>query len=144
MKESSRVLEEFQVPYELVVSSAHRAPARTQAYARSAAGRGLRVLIAAAGGAAHLAGTLAASTTLPVIGVPIGSSPLGGIDALLSTVQMPGGVPVATMAVGKWGARNAGILAIQILALSAPPLACRLQAFKSSMAAAFEGRGKAR
>lgn len=115
---AAQLLKEWGVPVEVVVASAHRAPQKVQAYAREAAGRGLKVIIAAAGMAAHLAGVLAAETTLPVIGVPMAGSPLKGLDSLLSTVQMPPGVPVATMAIGKAGARNAAIFAVQILALS--------------------------
>ncbi len=116
------LLKEWGIPVEVVVASAHRAPRKVQAYAREAAGRGLQVLIAAAGMAAHLAGVLAAETVLPVIGVPMAGSHLQGLDSLLSTVQMPPGVPVATMAIGKAGARNAAIFAVQILALSDPRL----------------------
>lgn len=116
------LLKEWGIPVEVVVASAHRAPKKVQAYAREAAGRGLKVIIAAAGMAAHLAGVLAAETTLPVIGVPMAGSHLKGLDSLLSTVQMPPGVPVATMAIGKAGARNAAIFAAQILALSDPRL----------------------
>jgi phosphoribosylaminoimidazole carboxylase PurE protein len=115
-------LQEWGVAFEVVVASAHRAPRRVQAYGRDAAGRGLKVIIAAAGAAAHLAGVLAAETTLPVIGVPLSSSPLQGLDSLLATVQMPAGVPVATMALGGVGARNAAIFAVQILALDDPRL----------------------
>ena len=116
------LLKEWGIPVEVVVASAHRAPRKVQAYAREAAGRGLKVIIAAAGMAAHLAGVLAAETTLPVIGVPLAGSHLQGLDSLLSTVQMPPGVPVATMAIGKAGAQNAAIFAAQILALSDPRL----------------------
>ena len=116
------LLKEWGIPVEVVVASAHRAPRKVQAYAREAAGRGLKVIIAAAGMAAHLAGVLAAETTLPVIGVPLAGSHLQGLDSLLSTVQMPPGVPVATMAIGKAGAKNAAIFAAQILALSDPRL----------------------
>jgi phosphoribosylaminoimidazole carboxylase PurE protein len=116
------LLKDWGIPCEVVVASAHRTPKKVQAYAREAAGRGLKVIIAAAGMAAHLAGVLAAETTLPVIGVPMGGSPLKGLDSLLSTVQMPPGVPVATMAIGQAGARNAAIFAVQILALSDPRL----------------------
>ena len=116
------LLKEWGIPFEVVVASAHRAPRKVQAYAREAAGRGLKVIIAAAGMAAHLAGVLAAETTLPVIGVPMAGSHLQGLDSLLSTVQMPPGVPVATMAIGKAGAKNAAIFAAQILALSDPRL----------------------
>ena len=122
LEPAALLLKEWGVPVEVVVASAHRAPRKVQAYAREAAGRGLKVIIAAAGMAAHLAGVLAAETTLPVIGVPLAGSHLQGLDSLLSTVQMPPGVPVATMAVGKAGARNAAIFAAQILALSDPRL----------------------
>ncbi|MCX5892074.1 MAG: 5-(carboxyamino)imidazole ribonucleotide mutase [Deltaproteobacteria bacterium] len=116
------LLKEWGIPVEVVVASAHRAPRKVQAYAREAAGRGVKVIIAAAGMAAHLAGVLAAETTVPVIGVPMAGSHLHGLDSLLSTVQMPPGVPVATMAIGQAGARNAAIFAAQILALSDPRL----------------------
>ena len=116
------LLKEWGIPFEVVVASAHRAPERVQAYAREAAGRGVKVIIAAAGMAAHLAGVLAAETVLPVIGVPMAGSPLQGLDSLLSTVQMPPGVPVATMAIGRAGAQNAAVFATQILALSDPRL----------------------
>lgn len=138
MQEAVQVLDFFEISHEVVVASAHRSPERTFAYGREAAGRGLKVLIAGAGGAAHLAGVLASATTLPVIGVPIDSSPLQGLDALLATVQMPAGVPVATVAIGKSGARNAGILAAQILALSDPALAERLRAYRAQLAAEVE------
>jgi len=114
MEEAAKILTEFQVPYEITVSSAHRSPDRTAEFARRAERRGVEVIIAGAGGAAHLAGVIAAHTILPVIGVPMESGFMG-LDSLLSTVQMPGGVPVATVAIGKAGARNAGILAVQIL-----------------------------
>ncbi len=116
------LLKEWDIPFEVVVASAHRAPERVQAYAREAAGREVKVIIAAAGMAAHLAGVLAAETILPVIGVPMARSPLQGLDSLLSTVQMPPGVPVATMAIGRAGAQNAAVFAVQILALSDPRL----------------------
>jgi phosphoribosylaminoimidazole carboxylase PurE protein len=119
---AAALLKEWGIGFEVVVASAHRAPRRVQAYGREAAGRGLKIIIAAAGAAAHLAGVLAAETTLPVIGVPLTSSPLQGLDSLLSTVQMPAGVPVATMALGSAGAKNAAIFAAQILALSDPRL----------------------
>ena len=117
MEEAARVLEEFGVPCEVAVRSAHRTPDATARWAKTAHRRGLRVLIAGAGGAAHLAGAVAAQSRLPVLGVPLASSTLGGFDALLATVQMPPGVPVATLAVGSWGARNAAFLALRILAL---------------------------
>jgi 5-(carboxyamino)imidazole ribonucleotide mutase len=116
MMEAARTLELFNVPYELEITSAHRSPAKTRRYATLAAKRGLKVLIVGAGSAAALAGVMAAETVLPVIGVPIASSPLSGVDALHSTVQMPSGVPVATMAIGRAGATNAAVLAVQILA----------------------------
>jgi phosphoribosylaminoimidazole carboxylase PurE protein len=119
---AAQLLQEWAIPFEVVVASAHRAPQQVQAYAREAAGRGLQVILAAAGMAAHLAGVLAAATTLPVIGVPLPGSHLQGLDSLLATVQMPPGVPVATMAIGKAGAKNAAIFAAQILALSDPRL----------------------
>jgi 5-(carboxyamino)imidazole ribonucleotide mutase len=118
MEETSKVLEKFGISHEVVVSSAHRSPERTRKYVVGASKRGIKILIAGAGAAAHLAGVVAAETTLPVIGVPIGSSALNGLDALLSTTQMPGGVSVAGMAIGKAGAKNAGVLAVQILALN--------------------------
>jgi phosphoribosylaminoimidazole carboxylase PurE protein len=135
MQEAVKILQDFGVPFELRVCSAHRTPDRVTRYAREAEGRGLRILIAGAGGAAHLAGALAAHVTLPVIGVPMDSGPLGGLDALLSTVQMPGGVPVATVAIGRAGARNAAILAIQILALTDSQLKRKLTDYRARMAA---------
>ncbi|UCG22417.1 MAG: 5-(carboxyamino)imidazole ribonucleotide mutase [Deltaproteobacteria bacterium] len=134
MQEAFEVLTHFGIPTEITVASAHRSPQRVSEYAKSARRRGLRVLIAGAGGAAHLAGVLAAETSLPVIGVPIASSPLAGWDALLSTVQMPAGVPVATMAVGKAGAINAAILAVQILAVADDKLSKRLEHYKKELA----------
>ncbi len=134
MVEAARALKSFGIPFEMMVSSAHRSPERTAGYARQASAQGLRVLIVGAGAAAHLAGVVAAETTLPVIGVPIDSSALKGLDALLATVQMPAGIPVATMAIGKAGARNAGIFAAQILAGENAELAERLAAFKTDMA----------
>lgn len=115
MEEAAQMLKEFKIPYEITISSAHRSPERTVEYVHQAMEKGIEVIIAGAGGAAHLPGVIAAHTILPVIGVPIESSLLG-LDSLLSIVQMPAGVPVATMAIGKSGARNAGILAAQILA----------------------------
>jgi len=133
MQESCNILDQLGIAHETRVASAHRSPERTQTYAREARKRGIKVLIAGAGGAAHLAGVLAAETILPVIGVPIASTTLQGLDSLLSTSQMPGGVPVATMAVGKAGAKNAGILAAQILSLNDPKLAGKLQRFKKNL-----------
>ena len=142
MEEAARILETFGVPYEITVASAHRSPARAARYARTAEARGLEVIIAGAGWAAHLAGVLAAETTLPVIGVPLDASPLKGLDALLSTVQMPAGVPVATVSLGKAGARNAGILAVQILARSRPELRSALKAYKARLAREVEAKAR--
>ncbi len=130
MEETAKILDEFEIPYEVTISSAHRSPKRTAEYARNAEERGIEVIIAGAGGAAHLAGVIASETILPVIGVPIDSSTLKGIDSLLSTVQMPGGVPVSTMAIGKGGAKNAGILAAQILARKYPEIGKKLKDYK--------------
>ena len=134
MGEAARQLKEFGIPFEIDICSAHRSPARASEYARTAVARGLKCIIAGAGGAAHLAGVTAAETVLPVIGVPVDSSPLVGFDALLATVQMPGGVPVGTMAVGKAGAVNAAIFAAQILATSDAALADRLVRHKQALA----------
>jgi len=128
MEEAARVLEEFGVGSEVVVRSAHRTPDATAHYAKTARGRGIEVIIAGAGGAAHLAGAMAAHSRAPVLGVPLASSPLAGFDALLATVQMPPGVPVGTLGVGAWGARNAAHLALRILALADPALARKLEA----------------
>ncbi len=133
MNEAAKTLEQFGIPYELEVVSAHRTPARAHEYATTASKRGLKVLIAAAGAAAHLAGVIAANTTLPVIGVPMGTSTLNGLDALLSTVQMPGGIPVATMAIDKAGAVNSAIFAAQILGLSDSAIAGKLVAHKRDL-----------
>ena len=127
------LLKDWGIACEVVVASAHRAPRRVQAYARDAAARGVKVIIAAAGMAAHLAGVVAAETTLPVIGVPMAGSTLQGLDSLLSTVQMPPGVPVATMAIGPAGAKNAAIFAAQILALGDSRLQERLQRHKQDL-----------
>ena len=126
MEEAATVLKQFEVLFEIGVYSAHRSPHRTLDYVKSARARGLKVIIAGAGSSAHLAGVTAAETTLPVIGVPIDSSPLSGLDSLLSTVQMPPGVPVATMGVGKSGATNAGLFAVQILAVGDEKLGKKL------------------
>jgi len=143
MFEAAAALDEFGVPYECHVLSAHRSPARAHRYARGARARGLQVIIAGAGGAAHLAGAMAAATTIPVLAVPLASTPLAGLDALLASVQMPGGVPVGTLAVGSMGARNAGLLAVQILALGDPALARALADQRTSMdrAVAAKSRG---
>ncbi len=134
MTETAKTLRRFGIPFEIEITSAHRSPARTSEYARTAKQRGLKVIIVGAGGAAHLGGIVAAVTTLPVIGVPIPSSTLQGLDALLSTVQMPSGVPVACTAIGKPGAINAGVLAAQIIAISDAQLAQRLVEYKEQLA----------
>jgi len=134
MEEAARVLTEFGVPHEIRISSAHRSPQRTAALAAEAADRGIRVIIAGAGMAAHLAGVVAAETVLPVIGVPMGGGALAGVDALYSTVQMPGGIPVATMAIGSAGAKNAGIFAVQVLALGNERLTTLLKDYRERMA----------
>jgi phosphoribosylaminoimidazole carboxylase PurE protein len=138
MEESVKVLEAFAIPHELYLTSAHRTPERTAQFARGAAKRGVRVIIVGAGGAAHLAGVIASQTLLPVIGVPIDATSLKGLDALLATVQMPGGTPVATMAIGKAGAKNAALLAVRILALEEPDLPKKLQAYVRKMAQEVE------
>lgn len=138
MEEAARVLRDLGVPFEMGIYSAHRTPERAERFAAQAASRGIQVLIAGAGGAAHLAGSLAARSTLPVIGVPLASSSLAGLDALLATVQMPAGSPVATMAIGKAGAANAGFLAAQILALGDPELGSRIEAWRARKAAEIE------
>jgi phosphoribosylaminoimidazole carboxylase PurE protein len=142
MREAAKALEQFGIAHEIDITSAHRSPARTSEFARGAAARGIKVIIAGAGGAAHLAGVIAAETTLPVIGVPIPSSSLQGLDSLLSTVQMPAGIPVATVAIGKAGAANAGILAAQIIALSDQGVAAKLKAHKEKLARAVEEKSK--
>jgi len=142
MEEAAAMLKKFGIPFEMTVASAHRSPQRAMVFAADARNRGMSVIIAGAGHAAHLAGVLAAHTSLPVIGVPIDSSSLQGLDALLSTVQMPPGIPVATMALGKPGARNAGILAAQILAIGDPELAGRIDRFKKEMASEVERKAE--
>jgi 5-(carboxyamino)imidazole ribonucleotide mutase len=134
MAAAAEIMEELQIPYELRVLSAHRTPEQTLEYAAAAKTRGLKLIIAGAGGAAHLAGVLAAKTILPVIGVPIAATPLNGLDSLLSIVQMPKGVPVATMAVGKAGAANAGLFAAAIIAVGDAMLADRLQQWRAARA----------
>lgn len=138
MKEAAAVLDELQVPYEMKVVSAHRTPDAMFTYAEQAAGRGLEVIIAGAGGAAHLPGMTASKTLLPVIGVPVLSSALNGLDSLLSIVQMPGGIPVATVAIGKAGAKNAGILAAQMLGNKYPEIRTRLGEYRTRMRQAVE------
>ncbi len=142
MEEAGKVLEHFNIPYNLTVSSAHRSPERTVKLVKNAERNGIEVIIAGAGAAAHLAGVIASHTILPVIGVPIDSSPLEGIDALYSTVQMPPGIPVATMAVGKAGAKNAAIYAAQILALNDSKIAKALKDYKKKMAKEVEKKAK--
>ena len=134
MEACMKQLDEFGIPYEVKVASAHRKPAEVHVWASTAAERGIKVIIAAAGGAAHLAGVLASSTPLPVIGIPIQTSALGGLDSLLSTVQMPQGVPVATVAIGKSGARNAAILACQMIGLNDKSLQDKIVEFKKEQA----------
>lgn len=142
MLDAVTTLDALEIGSEVVVTSAHRTPKRTEEYAASAAGRGLGVLIGAAGGAAALPGVLAALSPLPVIGVPLASTPLNGIDALLSIVQMPPGVPVATVAIGTWGARNAAILAAQILATGDAALRERLVTYRRRLADEVEQRAQ--
>ena len=142
MNEAAKALEDFGIAYEIDVTSAHRSPARTAEFARNAAGRGIKAIIAGAGGAAHLAGVIAAETTLPVIGVPIPSTPLNGMDSLLAIVQMPAGIPVATVAIGKAGATNAGILAAQIIGLSNSTVAGKLGLLKEKLAKSVEEKSK--
>lgn len=127
MREAVKVLEKFQIPYELIITSAHRTPERTHNYVKSAEERGAKVFICGAGMAAHLAGVVASLTTRPVVGVPMPTGMMDGLDALLSTVQMPGGMPVATLAVGKAGAKNAAYLALQILAINDEELKAKLE-----------------
>jgi len=138
MNEVGKALEGFGIPYEIDIASAHRSPARTSEFARGAAARGVKVIVAGAGGAAHLAGVIAAESTLPVIGVPIPSTSLQGLDSLLSIVQMPAGIPVATVAIGKAGGTNAGILAAQIIALSDAGLAEKMKQHKQKLAKGVE------
>lgn len=142
MNEAGKALDDFGISYEMDVTSAHRSPARTAEFARTAASRGVKVIIAGAGGAAHLAGVIAAETTLPVIGVPIPSTSLNGLDSLLATVQMPAGIPVATVAIGKAGATNAGILAAQIIGLGSSAIAGELKQLKKKLAQSVEAKSQ--
>lgn len=142
MVEAVKVLNDFGVDWEILVSSAHRSPKRTAEFARTAEEKGFKVIIAGAGAAAHLAGVLAAETTLPVIGVPIPSSSLKGIDALLATAQMPAGIPVATMALGKAGARNAALLAVEMLALSDGGLKAKIKEYREKLAKGVEEKDR--
>lgn len=133
MEEAEKILKKFKIPFEVKVTSAHRTPEQTMEYAKTLEERGMQVAIAGAGAAAHLAGAIAAWTTLPVIGVPIDSSPLNGLDSLLSTVQMPGGIPVASMAIGKAGAKNAALFAAAILSLADPKIKKKLKEYRLDM-----------
>ena len=142
MDETVKVLREFDIGHEVVLTSAHRSPERTSSFAKKAAERGVRIIIVGAGAAAHLAGVIASQTHLPVIGVPIDATSLRGLDALLSTVQMPGGIPVATMAIGKAGAKNAALMAIRILSLEDGDLRKKLQAYCRKMARDVEKKHK--
>jgi len=142
MQEAAVMLQEFGIEYEMTIASAHRSPKKVLEYSQSAEKRGLKIIIAGAGWAAHLAGVVASHTTLPVIGVPIDSSPLKGLDALLATAQMPGGVPVATMSLGKAGAKNAGVFAAQIIAVSDVKMSNRLKVFKVEMEREVEEKAK--
>lgn len=138
MEESVKTLAEFAIPHELFLTSAHRTPERTAAFARGAAKRGVKIIIVGAGAAAHLAGVIASQTVLPVIGVPIDATSLRGLDALFATVQMPGGIPVATMTIGKAGAKNAALFAVRILALEDGGLQKKLRAYIRKMASDVE------
>jgi len=142
MREAGKILDEFGIAHEMDVTSAHRSPDRTGEFARNARANGIRVIIAGAGGAAHLAGVIAAHTTLPVIGVPIPSTSLQGMDSLLATVQMPAGIPVATVAIGKPGATNAGILAAQIIGVADEAVGKKLSAYKEKLAKGVEEKSK--
>jgi 5-(carboxyamino)imidazole ribonucleotide mutase len=143
MSETRKALDEMGIECEVHVSSAHRTPERTGKLAREAAGRGIQVVVCGAGAAAHLAGVVAAETELPVLGVPLASSDLRGLDALLATAQMPGGVPVGTLAIGKAGARNAGLLAARIIARADPAVAAKVRAQREKMARDVEARDAA-
>ena len=139
-QEITNILEKLDIPFELTIGSAHRTPDRVSEYVTTAADRGIRVLIAVAGLAAHLPGVVASKTLLPVIGVPVDGGPLNGVDALYSIVQMPGGIPVASMAIGKAGARNAGVFAAQILALADPQITQRLADYRREMAESIQSK----
>jgi phosphoribosylaminoimidazole carboxylase PurE protein len=142
MEEAAKVLDSFGIGYEITITSAHRSPDKTREYIRSAEKRGIKIIIAGAGWAAHLAGVIAAETTMPVIGVPIDSSPLLGLDSILATLQMPSGIPVATMAVGKTGAKNAAILSVQILSVRDESLQKKLRAYKKKLADEVEEKDR--
>ena len=142
MSEATKILDEFGIGYELIITSAHRAPSRTAKFATEAKERGIQIIIAGAGAAAHLAGVIASHTPLPVIGVPIDATSLKGLDALLATVQMPGGIPVATMAIGKAGAKNAAIFAVRMMSISDKSLAKKLDDYIAKMAKDVEAKQK--
>ncbi len=142
IQETTNILEELGIPFEITIGSAHRTPDRVAEYISTASERGIKVIIAAAGGAAHLPGVVASKTILPVIGVPIDNSPLNGLDSLYSIVQMPGGIPVATMAIGRAGAQNAGIFAAQIIALSEPEVSQRLVDYRRRMAESVKNKAE--
>lgn len=143
MEEAVKICKELKIGFEVTVTSAHRSPARTARYAQGAPERGVEVIIAGAGHAAHLAGVIASNTSLPVIGVPIDSSALNGLDALLSTVQMPPGIPVATMAIGKSGAKNAALFAAQILGSKYPEVKKEFEKYRANLAKEIEGKAHA-
>lgn len=143
MEETARVLTDFGIPFEMHISSAHRSPEKTSKLAREAEGRGVQLVICAAGMAAHLAGVVAAETRLPVVAVPMAGGALNGVDALYAMVQMPGGIPVATMAIGKAGAKNAGLFAVQILSLTDPTLRSKFAEFRVQMAEEVEQKDAA-
>jgi len=142
IEETISILEKFGIKYKLTVTSAHRTPERTEKWIEYCEEKGVKLFIVAAGAAAHLAGVVASKTTLPVIAIPISATSLNGIDALLSTVQMPGGIPVACMAIGKAGAKNAGIFAAEILSLSNPELKLKLQNYRKEMKQNVENKAK--
>ena len=142
MKETMHLLRKFGIPYEVKILSAHRSPEMTSLFAKKAEKKGIKIIIAGAGQAAHLAGVVASHTILPVIGVPMETKALKGIDSLLSTVQMPSGIPVATLAIGKAGAKNAAILAAQILGINNPALRKKLKALKKKLVSAVKGKNK--
>ncbi|MGB2706347.1 MAG: 5-(carboxyamino)imidazole ribonucleotide mutase [Candidatus Omnitrophota bacterium] len=142
MKETMHLLKEFGIPYEAKILSAHRSPEMTSGFAKAAEKRGIKVIIAGAGGAAHLAGVIASHTILPVIGVPMDTKALKGIDSLLSTVQMPSGIPVATVAIGKAGAKNAAILASEILSINSPLLRKKLKKLKKKLTTTVKAKNK--
>ncbi|PIE02191.1 MAG: 5-(carboxyamino)imidazole ribonucleotide mutase [Acidobacteria bacterium] len=143
MEAACKMLDYFKIAYEVKVSSAHRTPKQTSAYAQTARERGIRALIIGAGAAAHLAGVVASETTLPVIGVPIDASPLKGVDALYATVMMPGGIPVATMAIGKAGAKNAAIYVASMFSMTDKVMADRLKQYRTDMVAQVQAKSEA-